>query len=120
MKEEEAAGFLSQEPAEYEIVVMGQDMYPFNGAEEAALLEKAFLKPKSAKQKLAPTRVKIDRAGGDRVRAVTFYFAKKSAAGEAVIPSGEKGIEFTCGAGGVGISTTFDPRKMVASGTADF
>jgi hypothetical protein len=120
LKEEEGANFLSQEPQEYEIVVMGQDMYPFNGVEEADLLGKAFIKPKSGKLKLAPTHIKIDRAAPDRVRAVTFYFAKKSPAGEAVIPSGEKGIEFTCGAGGVGISTTFDPRKMVAAGTADY
>ncbi len=120
LKEEEATNFLSQQPEEYEIVVMGQDMYPFNGAEEAALLEKAFIKPKSGKLKLAPRRVKIDRAGPDRVRAVTFYFAKKTGSGEGVIPSGEKGVEFTCGAGGVGISTTFDPRKMVAAGNADY
>ena len=113
MKDEDVDKYLAQAPADYQIVLLGQDMRPFADITEEALKEKTFLKLKSSKQKLAPTRVEIQRSeDGKSIRLIVFHFAKKTEAGELTIPSAEKGVEFTCQAGPAYVQASFDLQKM--------
>lgn len=113
LKEDAAEKQLAVQVETYEVVVLGEDMKPFQGLDEKALAEKTYLQTKKTKQKIVPVRVEIARSkDGKSVEAVAFLFAKKSATGESTIPADEKGIEFNCSPGRAKIQTTFDIAKM--------
>ena len=114
-QESESEKLVAQQPQEYELAVLGQDMTPFQQTDEIRLKEKAYLRPKKSKQKLSPSRVEIRRADdGKTVRQVVFYFSKKTDVGEPVVTPDEKGIDFALQAGEVELKVSFEPQKMAA------
>lgn len=116
MKEAEAAGALAQPTPGYVLLVAGPDMAPFAHAEEKELQASAFLKPKKSKEKIAPSKVEIQRDPETRkVISIFFTFPKKTESGQATIATDEKGAEFTCSRGRLTIRTSFDFRKMADS-----
>ena len=114
MQERDGENLLAQEPSDYQIVVLGPDMVPFAQSDENSLKEKAYLRLKKSKQKLAPSRVQIQRGEANKAVAVIFYFPKKTETGEAVIALDEKGAEFFCQAPGASLKASFDLQKMAA------
>ena len=123
MSEADAEKVLADQPAEYTITIAGPDMTPFLKAEEKDLANTSYLLAKKPGTKIAASHVVIQRKSGAKpddphaVDVVVFYFPKKTAAGEPVFPTPDKGAEFVCVSGGVTIKTSFDLAKMkVASG----
>ncbi len=115
-----AEKFLAQEPAEYQIVVLGTDMTPFLKAEERELKERAYLAPRKSKTRLAPVRVQVERTGdASKIVAVHFYFPKKSEAGQATLSPEEKAAEFVCQTGRTTLKANFDLQKMADRQGAD-
>lgn len=113
IKDSDADKLLSVAPEDYQLLVYGPDMTPFNGAEEKTLQESAYLSPKKSKEKISPTKVQIQRdSGGQKVTAVVFSFPKKLASGEASIGMEERNIEFICTAGKLKLKSNFDLQKM--------
>ncbi len=109
----EAERYVATEPEEFEVMILGQDMAPFRGISEEALKEKTYIRPKKGKEKYAPLRVNLIRQGEqNRLVAVAFFFAKKSASGEAIVATDEKGIEFRCQIGPVVLQSNFETQKM--------
>ncbi len=111
--EAQAEQVLGQEPPEYVVAIVGQDMAPFLKADEAGLKEKSYLTMKKTKAKLEPVRVEI-RRDAQRISSIVFYFAKKSSAGEPSIAADEKQVEFSCQVQGLSIRAKFEPQKMTA------
>jgi hypothetical protein len=74
----------------------------------------------SSKKKIPPVAVQLLRAGqGGRLQGVLFQFAKRDASGEAIVPAGEKLLEFVCEAKNLTLRAKFDPRKMTDREGAD-
>jgi hypothetical protein len=116
MKEAEAAGALAQPTPGYVLLVAGPDMTPFADAEEMELQTSTFLKPKKSREKIAPSKVEIQRdPETKKVISVFFTFPTKTESGQATIGPDEKGAEFICMRGGLTIKTSFDLRKMADS-----
>ncbi|HEV2387452.1 MAG TPA: hypothetical protein VGS20_09375 [Candidatus Acidoferrales bacterium] len=104
--------YVAQEPADYQLVLFGPDMTPFESLEEAALAKDAYLEMKKSKTKLAPSQVLIQRAGdGKKLQAVSFSFPK-TANGQPTVPLDEKNITFVCSFGRTTLKFNFDPQKM--------
>ena len=113
MQDADAQKALTEPVTEYQILVVGPDMRPFNGVDEKTLAANAFLKAKKSKEKVAANRVEIQRdSSGEKVMAVLFAFPKKAGNGEATISTGEKGVEFECHAGKLSLKTAFELQKM--------
>jgi len=113
MQQADAQKALAESVTEYQVLVAGPDMGPFNGADEKTLAANAFLKAKKSKEKVAAGRVEIQRdSSGKKVVTVLFAFPKKAANGEATIGTGEKGVEFECHAGKLSLKAAFEPQKM--------
>lgn len=114
MKEDAAQTVLSEKPAEYQVMVAGPDMGPFEKLEEKDLMAAANLQPKKTKEKVAPTRVQIERdPDSKRVAGVVFLFPKQKLGGESVVGADEKSVEFTCVLGIVTLKKSFDLKQMV-------
>jgi hypothetical protein len=113
MKQAEVEKLMAQPSADYEVLVTGPDMTPFAGADEDALKGAAFLQAKRSKQKVAASRVQIQRApDGKGVSAVLFSFPKKAENGEAEIVPDEKNVEFVMALPNFSLRSSFDPQKM--------
>ncbi len=113
MKQADADKLMAGAVNEYEVLVTGPDMTPFAQADEAKLKAAAYFAAKRSKQKLAPSRVQIQRgAGGKGVTAVLFSFPKKAENGEAEITPNEKSVEFVCTLDKFVLRSSFDPQKM--------
>ena len=113
IKEAEAEKALAQPVEEYQVLILGPDMKPFESANEDSLKGSAFLLTKKSKQRIAPDRVQMERNPDSKtVQYIVFFFPKKSANGEENIATDEKGIEFTFSYGPVDIRAGFDPAKM--------
>jgi hypothetical protein len=118
--EDKAEQMLAAQPETYAIAVAGEDMSPFVKADEMYLKQKTYLLVKKTKQKLQPDRVELRRQpNGQRILNVMFYFTKKAANGEAVIPADEKQLEFSCELPVTKVKTTFDLAKMAGKGGPD-
>lgn len=128
MTPEDAEKALGEPMTEYAITIVGQDMTPFLKIDERALAARAYLMPKKEKNKLAPTRVLIQRKPGadeksddpQSISAIVFYFPRKSPTGEGTIGTQEKNAEFVCEAQKATIRATFDLQKMVGSQGPDW
>ena len=113
MQEADAQKALAEPVTEYQVLVVGPDMRPFTGVDENTLAADAYLKAKKSKEKIAVSRVEIQRdSNGQKIVAVLFAFPKKSANGEATIGTGEKGVEFECHVQKLSLKASFDPQKM--------
>jgi hypothetical protein len=113
MKEEDAKKQAAQSVEVYQVLIVGQDMKPFQGADEKALIEKTYLLAKKTKQRVPAAGVEYQRGpDGKTVQAIAFAFPRKSAAGEPTLAPDEKGVEFNCTVGGANIRASFDLPKM--------
>jgi hypothetical protein len=109
-----AEDFVSKPLDEYEILVQGKDMAPFDRVEEKGYASMAWLQLKGSKQKIMPTHVmythdaKIQAA----VNGAVFYFPKKNADGSPTIPPDMKSVDFYCKVGASTMHVVFEPQKM--------
>jgi hypothetical protein len=113
LKPEDAEKQLANPPDVYEIALTGPDMRPFQSADDDTLKKSAELIDKKSKEKIAPSKVQINRStDGKKVQAVAFIFPKKADNGEPAIPEDEKSVDFVCNVNGAKIHVTFDVSKM--------
>jgi hypothetical protein len=103
---------IAQAPSDYQITLLGDDMTPFSKLDEAAIASDSYIEMKKAKEKLAPSSVKITRSpDGSKVIFVVFNFPK-TVGGKPAIGPDEKGIDFICKVKHASLRFHFDPRKM--------
>jgi len=113
MKEEDAEIQAALPVEVYQVMIVGQDMKPFQGADEKSLLEKTYLLTKKRKQKIAAVGAEYQRGpDGKTVQAIAFAFPRKMASGEETIGSDEKNVEFYCSVAGANIRASFDIPRM--------
>ena len=113
MKQEDADKYLAKQPTDYELVLSGQDMTPFDSMDESGVIANTWIRPKSSKENIAPAKVQIQRdKEGKHVVAIAFSFPRKLAGGEPVISPEEKSVEFSCVAGKLSVRTNFEVRQM--------
>jgi hypothetical protein len=116
---------LTDAPAEYAIVIAGQDMSPFAKADQKDLAAKASVQPKNG-EKMAASHVAIQRVPGAKpedprsIAAVVFYFPKKTSAGEPLFSPNTKSVEFVCPVAGAAIKASFDLPKMSGANGRDW
>jgi len=114
MKEDDAKKYLSAKSAEYQLLILGPDMTPFNSLNENALMAAASIRPRKMKESIAPTKVQIERdPNSKRVVAVLFFFPKQTSGGEPVVTADEKGVDFVCKLGTTAVKASFDVKHMV-------
>jgi|HubBroStandDraft_6_1064221.scaffolds.fasta_scaffold00361_12 hypothetical protein len=98
---------------EFEILVQGRDMAPFINNDEKFFQANSHLEIKKSKEKLSPSHVTmVHGANGKTVTSASFFFPKKSAAGEDQIAPDEKDVQFTVSLGKSTLKVDFEPRKM--------
>jgi hypothetical protein len=113
MKEEDAEKQAALSVEVYQVMIVGQDMKPFQGADEKSLIEKTYLLAKKSKQKTAAVGVEFQRGpDGKTVQAIAFVFPRKSSNGEETIASDEKIVEFYSSVAGANIRASFDIPRM--------
>jgi hypothetical protein len=116
MTDADAQADLAKPPETYEVAIIGPDMTPFQGVDENALKNAAYLSAKRSKVKLVPTMVRIQKSqDGSRVTGILFAFPAKSDNGEPSIASEEKNVDFSCTIGKFSLKSTFDVSKMADS-----
>jgi len=125
MTEADANKALADEPVEYAIAIVGQDMAPFLKAEEKDLAAKAWLQPKK-EGKFPASHVLIQRMPGGKpddprsIAAVVLYFPKKTPSGEPSLGNNVKTVDFGCESGGAVIKASFDLSKMAGAHGLDW
>jgi hypothetical protein len=97
---------------EYEVLVQGIDMAPFQRKDEKEYAGLAWLQVKPSKDKITPSHVTYTRDDKNAVTAAVFYFPKKKADGAPTIPEGTKGADFFCKVGASTMHAVFDLQKM--------
>jgi len=113
ISEEDAEKRVLEGVKSYQVAVVGRDMHPFQGLDEATLKASTFLMGKKSKQKVSPESVHIEvGADGTTIQAVTFSFPKTSSTGQATLSPDEKGVEFSTTVTRVTIKANFDFSKM--------
>jgi hypothetical protein len=113
IKDSEADKFLAAAPDDYQLLVAGRDMTPFNGLDKKILQENTYLHSKKSGEKITPTNIQIQRDPNDqKVTTILFNFPKKLASGEPSIGPEEKGVEFICRVGKTTLKTNFEVQKM--------
>ncbi len=111
MAQPNAQRFVSQSPADYEIVVFGPDMTPFAKMNESSVAAHSVLQLGKPKGKIAPASVKFQRNPQGKLIGVTFSFPKTTG-GKPTIATQEKSIELICQLKGAKLKFHFNPRKM--------
>jgi hypothetical protein len=117
MTQADVEQYLAKPPANYELALFGPNMSGFASATEASLMKGSYLELKSAKKKVAPVSVNIQKSGGGEM-AITFDFPKTEN-GAPTIGENEKGVDFVCKAKGMTLKFHFEPKKMVAKSGMD-
>lgn len=120
VSEAEADKLLAEPLADYEIIVFGPDMTPFQNLTEDQLKSSSSLEGKQSKQKVAPASVRANKGPDGRTNSVVFLFPKKTGNGADVASAQEKAFEFSCKLKGLDLRNTFDTGKMVDEKGADF
>lgn len=114
MTEAEAEKYANEPQQEYEIVIQGKDMSPFELRDEQFFRDKAFLKTRKTKQSVSPVHIRFERgSNGKSVNAAIFFFARQNAAGVPLIAPDENSVEFSCRLEGVTLKASFVPARMV-------
>lgn len=111
MAQPNAQRFVSQPPADYEIVVFGPDMTPFAKMSEGEVATHSVLQLGNPKGKIAPASVKFQRTPQGKLVGVSFSFPRTSS-GKPTIATQEKSIELICKLKGARLKFHFNPRKM--------
>lgn len=109
----EAAKLLAQPVPDYEIIVLGPDMTPFQNLTEDQLRSASYLEGKQSKQKLLPTAIRFNKNRDGRTSSLVFFFPKQTGSGADLASTHEKGIQFVCKLKGLDLHDTFDTQKMV-------
>lgn len=104
--------YASQPQDEYQISVQSEDMSPFLRHDEKFYQANSYLELKKSKTKISPTHVSYER-NDKGVSTAVFFFPKKTASGDPVIPSEEKNVEFSTKIEGATLRVTFELPKMV-------
>jgi hypothetical protein len=113
MKEEDAEKQAAERVADYQVLVGGSDMKPFQGVDEAMLKGGVWLTTKKTKQKIAFSSVQVEHdADGTNIASLVFSFPRRTSTGESTIGADEKSIEFSLTYGGARIQASFDISKM--------
>lgn len=121
LKESDAAKYLTAPVTDYEVLVAGADMTPFQDSTPDELKAKSFLRGEQSKVEVNPSNVNVVRSPeGSKVTAVVFTFSRKAADNKDVAAPEEKGLRFECKLKGLDLRTTFDPRKMADQKGPDF
>lgn len=121
IKESDAGKYLSAPITDYEVLVVGQDMTPFQNSTPDELKAKSFLRGEQSKVEVNPTNVNMVRSPeNSRVTAVVFTFSRKTADSKDVAAPKEKGLRFECKLKDLDLRSTFDPRKMADQKGPDF
>ena len=120
ISEAEGAKLLAEPVIDYEIIVLGPDMTPFQNLTEDQLKSGSSLEGKQSKQKVAPASVRMNKGRDGRTNSIVFFFPKKTSSGADVASAQEKGLEFVCKLKDLNLRNEFDTRKMVDEKGADF
>jgi len=120
ISEAEGTKLLAEPVTDYEIIVFGPDMTPFESLTEDQLKSETSLEGKQSKQKVAPASVRLNKGPDGRINSVVFFFPKKTDSGADVASAQEKGLAFVCKMKGLNLHNAFDTRKMVDEKGADF
>lgn len=120
ISEAEGAKLLAEPVTNYEIIVFGPDMTPFQNLTEDQLKAASYLEGKQSKQKVTPASIRLNKAANGATSSLVFTFPEKTDSGAQVASAQEKEIEFTCKVTGLGLHSVFDARKMVDEKGADF
>jgi len=118
VSENEIDKYLPPSSDEFEIVVEGPDMSPFQQVRKATLQAKGYLTI-SSRQKIAPTRVEFARSHDGQIRGILFFFPRRTATGEPTISTHARSVRFVERGGNVDIIVTFYPQKMADKGGVD-
>lgn len=118
LKPADAETILAKPVETYQLVVVGPDMTPFMGLDEAALKNDATLILKKSKRKLNPSSVTIQK-NGDQVKDVLFDFQKKTDSGEPTIAADEKNATFECKVNKLSLKASFEIPKMADTKGSD-
>lgn len=113
ISEAEAAKLLAQQVTDYEIIVFGPDMTPFQNLTEDQLKSASYLESKQSKQKVIPTAIRFNKNQHGATDSIVFFFPKQVGSGAQVASAQEKEIEFACKIKGLDLRNSFDARKMV-------
>ena len=106
-------------PQNYQVMVHGGDLRPFDKLGDDALKKSSYLELKSTHQKLSPEKIVILQSKAGRPIAIVFEFAKKTAAGEPTVPTSEKSVEFVSAAKDISVHFRFEVGKMADSQGSD-
>jgi len=120
ISEAEGAKLLAEPVTDYEIIVFGPDMTPFQNLTEDQLKSASSLAGKQSKQKVTPISVRANKSPDGRTNSTVFLFPKKTSSGADVASAQEKGLEFVCKLKGLNLHNEFDTLKMVDEKGADF
>lgn len=120
ISEAEGAKLLAEPVTDYEIIVFGPDMTPFENLSEDQLKSASSLEGKQSKQKVAPASVRMNKSPDGRTNSIVFLFPKRTDSGAGVAAAQEKGLEFVCKLKGLNLHNAFDTRKMADEKGADF
>jgi hypothetical protein len=113
MKQEDAEKKALEPMEVYQVLIVGTDMKPFQGAEEKALTDQAYLVTKKSRHRIGAIGVEFQRGpDGKTVQALAFAFPRKTASGEETIASDEKNVEFYSSVAGANIRASFEISKM--------
>jgi hypothetical protein len=120
-EEQMITSLAQQEPEDYEISVVGQDMTPFSMIDDVELKENAELVAGKTKVKLKPSKLRFRRnMEGTDVYEVIFHFPKKMPDGKPFLNSTDQSVDFSCKVGGNILRARFDLSKMVGTKGLDF
>jgi hypothetical protein len=94
MKDSDVEQYANAPQDEYQLVLRMADMTPFIKNEEKFYEDKAYIEMKRSKLKLPPSQIKYDRNDNGRLKAVIFFFPKKTSSGEPTIAPSETDVTF--------------------------
>lgn len=114
IKQDDYNKAMADVPDDYEVLIAGTDMTPFQAATESSLQSEGYLMDKKTKQKIPAKSVTIQKDPDGKVSVVVFSFFKKSLNGQDTIPEDQKNIDFDLNSP-VKLHGTFDLTKMVDS-----
>lgn len=112
IKQDEYDKAMNEQVDDYQILIVGSDMTPFQDSTEASLTTAGYLMSKKTKDKIPPKGVVVQRGPDQKVSVVVFSFFKKSLNGQETVPEDEKSMDFYL-TSPVKLHCTFDVSKMV-------
>jgi hypothetical protein len=108
----QADEYVNAPQEEYQVLVQGKDMAPFQRRDEKAYASMSWLQVKPSKDKIAPSHVTYTRDAANVVNGAIFFFAKTRADGSPLFTAQSKTADFSCKVGASTIHASFDFAKM--------